>query len=296
MSIELCEPEEGVRTATEQALLEPTTVVARLKARRSLDAAGIRELWRYRELVYFFAWRDVKVRYKQAALGAAWAVLQPLLTMVVFTLFFGRLARVPSDGIAYPLFAYAGLVLWTFFSGVIAIGGQSLISNSNLITKVYFPKATLPFASTVSGLLDLAVGLTFLLPMLVYYQVQPSWTMLVAPLFLVALVLLTAGMSLLLAALNVWYRDVKYVLPLLIQLGLFITPVIYPISFVPEQFQPFMAINPLVGIVEGFRACMLLGQLPNLGLTAVSLSVAAIVFLAGVFYFHRAERSFADII
>jgi lipopolysaccharide transport system permease protein len=254
------------------------------------------ELWRYRELLYFFAWRDVKVRYKQAALGAAWAILQPLLTMVIFTLFFGRLAGIPSDGIPYPLFSYGALVLWTYFSGAIGQAAQSLVSNSNLLTKVYFPRVTLPASSAVSGLLDFCVGLIFLIVLMAYYRVQPGWSLLWAPVFLAALVLLTVGTSLLLAALNVRYRDIKYAIPFLVQLWLFVTPVIYPAKLIPRRFQALVALNPLSGIVEGFRSCLFPGRQFDVTLTTVSLVMTAIVFLAGAFYFRRTERAFADII
>lgn len=252
--------------------------------------------WRYRELVYFFAWRDIKVRYKQAMLGAAWAVLQPLLSMVVFTVVFGRLAGVPSDGLPYPLFAYAGLVLWNYFSTVVSQAGQCLISNSNLITKVYFPRIALPLSTAVSGLLDFVVGFAFLIVLFAWYGVVPTWTSLLAPVFIAALVMLSLGAGLFLAALNVWYRDVKYALPLLIQLWLFISPVIYPMSSVPERFRPWMALNPLAGIVEGMRSCLLLGQWPDPTMTAISLGTTVAVFLIGLAYFRKAERAFADII
>ncbi len=252
--------------------------------------------WRHRELVCFFAWRDVKVRYKQALLGAAWAILQPLLSMIVFTFVFGRLAGVPSDGLPYPLFAYAGLLLWNYVSGVVGQAGQSLTANSNLITKVYFPRVALPFSTAVSGLLDFAVGSTFLVVLLAWYHAIPTWHALLAPVFLIALVALTLGVSLFLAALNVSYRDVKYALPLMIQLWLFISPVIYPISAVSEKYRPLMALNPLTGIVEGFRSCLLLQRLPDPRLTAISLASTLVILIAGLVYFRRAERSFADVI
>jgi len=260
-----------------------------------LSRGWLAELWRFRELVYFLAWRDVKVRYKQAALGAAWAILQPLLSMILFTLFFGRLASIPSDGIPYPLFSYAALLLWTYFSGVLGQGGQCLVSNSNLITKVYFPRLTLPAANAVSGLLDLAVGLGFLVALMVYYGVYSGWSLLLAPVFVAALVLFTLGASMILASLNVWYRDIKYASPFLIQMWLFVTPVIYPTSFLPENLQTLMALNPLAGIVEGFRAC-LFAQPLNPTLSAVSLTAAVVVFVAGLLYFRKTERAFADVI
>lgn len=252
--------------------------------------------WRHRELVYFFAWRDVKVRYKQALLGAGWAVLQPLLSMIVFTVVFGRMAGVPSDGLPYPLFAYAGLVLWSYASSVVGQAGLSLTNNSNLITKVYFPRIALPLSSAASGLLDMAIGASFLGVLLAWYRVPLGWPALLAPLFVVALVLLTVGVGLFLAALNVWYRDVKYALPLLIQLWLFVSPVIYPVSAVPEKYRVLIALNPLSGIVEGFRACLLHNQWPDPMLTAVSFVSTVLIFAAGLAYFRRAERAFADVI
>jgi lipopolysaccharide transport system permease protein len=254
------------------------------------------ESWRYRELIYFFAWRDVKVRYKQAALGAAWAILQPLASMIVFAVIFGRLANVPSDGLPYPLFAYCGLLARTYFSGVITQAGQCLIGNANLITKVYFPRIALPFSSVAGGLLDAAISFCFLVVMMVYYAVTPSWTMLLAPLFVVLLVLLATGVGLLLAALNVSYRDVKYALPLMIQLWLFVTPILFPVSFVPENLRPLLMFNPLTGIIDGFRRTLLLGQLPDPLLTASSLAGTLVIGMIGLVYFRKAERSFADIV
>jgi lipopolysaccharide transport system permease protein len=261
-----------------------------------VNTKWLSELWRYRELVYFLAWRDVKVRYKQAALGVAWAILQPLLTMVAFTLIFGKLAGVPSDGIPYPLFSFCGLVLWSYFSGVLAQAGQSLLANSNLITKVYFPRIALPLSTAVAGLIDFGVGLVFLVVLMGYYGVQPAWSLLWAPFFLGALVVLTVGTGMLLSALTVRYRDIKHTIPFLIQLGLFVTPVIYPMSIVPEPFKTLMALNPLAGIVEGFRACVVSGRPIDPMLTAVSLTVTALIFLLGLVCFRTTERAFADII
>ncbi len=254
------------------------------------------ELWRYRELLYFLAWRDIKVRYKQAALGACWAILQPLLTMIIFTLFFGKLVGVPSNGVPYPLFAYCALVLWTYFSGVVGQAGQSMLGNTNLITKVYFPRVVMPASNALSGLLDLAIGLSLLVPMLAYYRVQPGWSLLWAPVLLLGLILFTTGTSLILSALIVRFRDVKYTVPFVIQLGLFITPVIYPTSLIPRRFQALAALNPLAGIVDGFRACLFPGTRLDPMLTAVSLTLCVLVFVGGFLYFRRAERFFADII
>ena len=261
-----------------------------------MDGKWLSELWRYRELVYFLAWRDVKVRYKQAALGAAWAILQPLLAMIIFTIFFSKLAGIPSEGVPYPVFSYCALLLWTYFSGVIGHAGPSLVSNSNLITKVYFPRVVLPASTALSGLLDFLAGFVFLVILMAYYQVYPGWSLLWAPVFLTSLILVTLGVSLLLAAMNVRFRDIRYALPFLIQLGLFVTPVIYPMTFIPRRFQTLAALNPLAGIIEGFRACLFGGPRLDLKLTAVSLAGSLIAFVVGLVYFRRAERSFADII
>ena len=246
--------------------------------------------------MYFFAWRDVKVRYKQAALGAAWAVLQPLLGAILFTIFFGRLAQIPSDGLPYLLFAYVGLVLWTYFTSVITHAGQSLTSNTNLITKIYFPRVALPVSAALSGLLDLAASLPLAVVFMVYFQTYPSWPLILAPVYLAGTVLFTIGVSLLLAALMVRYRDVKYTLPLMVQLWLIVTPVIYPASFLPERYRPLLFLNPMAGFVEGFRGSLLTERWPDPATTTVSLAVAIVVFVVGWVYFHRAERSFADII
>src|SRR5260370_212486 len=213
------------------------------------------EVWRSREILYFLAWRDVKVRYKQAALGVAWAVLQPLFTMVTFTFFFGKLAGIPSDGVPYPLFSYAALVLWTYFSVTLAQVGNSLINNSSLITKIYFPRVLLPAAAAFGGLLDLLVGSAFLIGLMFYYHVTPHWTLLLTPIFVGQTVLLVMGAGMLLAALNVRYRDVKYTIPFLTQIGLFVTRIIYPVPFLPHRFHGWLALNPMTAVIEGFRAC-----------------------------------------
>ncbi len=275
-------------------LLDPVQVVFRRW--RGWQPAFLAELWKYRELLFFLAWRDVKVRYKQAALGAGWAILQPLLNMIVFTVFFGKLVGVPSNGIPYPLFAYCALVLWTYFSGVVGQAGQSLLGNTNLITKVYFPRAVMPAANALSGLLDLSIGLALLVLLMAYYRVQPAWSLLWAPVFLLGLMAFTIGASLIVSAMIVRYRDMKYAVPFLIQLGLFITPVIYPTSLIPNRFQVIAALNPLTGIVEGFRASLFPGTRLDPMLTVVSLSLSLLTLLGGYLYFRRAERHFADII
>jgi lipopolysaccharide transport system permease protein len=254
------------------------------------------DLWRFRELLYFLAWRDVKVRYKQAAFGAAWAIIQPLLAMVIFTFFFGRLANVPSQGVPYPLFSYCALVAWTYFSTTLTMAANSLIGNSTLITKVYFPRVLLPAASALSGLLDFGVGTSFLVVLMVYYRVRPSWLLLFWPVAVLGMVFVTLGMSMLFAALNVRYRDVKYALPFLVQIGLFLTPVIYPASFLPSWLRPVLALNPMTGIIEALRACVLPHQNVDFHVVAVSIVMTLVFFMAGAIYFQKTERTFADII
>jgi len=253
------------------------------------------EIWRAREILYFLAWRDVKVRYKQAALGVAWAVLQPLFTMITFAFFFGRLAGIPSDGIPYPLFSYSALVLWTYFAVTLAQVGNSLVANSNLITKIYFPRAALPAAAAVGGLLDLVVSSVLLVGMMIYYHVTPRWGLLLTPVFVVQTVLLVLGVGMLLAAINVRYRDVKYTIPFLTQLGLFVTPIIYPVSFLPHRLQGWLALNPMTGVIQGFRAC-LFGIPIDWDLLGCSWIVTLLLLLAGALHFRSTERVFADIV
>jgi lipopolysaccharide transport system permease protein len=254
------------------------------------------EVWRSREILYFLAWRDVKVRYKQAALGVAWAVLQPLFTMVTFAFFFGRLAGIPSDGVPYPLFSFSALLLWTYFSVTLAQVGNSLVTNSSLITKIYFPRVLLPAAAALGGLLDLLVGSVFLVAMMLYYRVAPHWTILLTPIFVAQTALLVMGVGMLLAALNVRYRDVKYTIPFLTQIGLFVTPIIYPIGFLPHRYQGLLALNPMAGVIEGFRSCLFGVDSVDFGLIASSWAVTLLLLLIGGLHFRNTERVFADIV
>jgi lipopolysaccharide transport system permease protein len=255
----------------------------------------ISELWRAREILYFLAWRDVIIRYKQAALGVAWAVLQPLFTMLIFAFFFGRLAGIPSNGVPYPLFSYSGLVLWMYFSVTLAHVGNSLVANSGLITKIYFPRMLLPAAAAVGGLLDLLMSSLLLVGMLFYYHVTPHWTVLLAPLFVAQTVLLVMGAGMLLAALNVRYRDVKYTIPFLTQIGLFVTPIIYPVTFLPHRFQGWLALNPMTGVIEGFRAC-LFGGAVDWNVLTCSWVITVALLLVGGLHFRMTERVFADVV
>jgi lipopolysaccharide transport system permease protein len=254
------------------------------------------EIWKYRELLFFLAWRDVKIRYRQTALGAAWAVIQPLFTMLVFTLLFGRITKVPSDSIPYPIFAYSALLLWTYFSVTLGGATSSLIGNSDLIRKVYFPRAALPASAILANLLDLLIAAVFLLLMMGYYRVRPSWALLFVPLLVLELVIFAFGGGLILAALNVKYRDIKHALPFMMQLWMFLTPIIYPISAIPKRFRALMALNPLAGIVETMRACLFPSRHVDWHLLGISLIMTMVISLIGIAYFHRAERHFGDII
>ena len=257
---------------------------------------AVSELWRYRELFYFLAWRDVKVRYKQTALGIAWAVLQPLMTMVIFTLLFGKLGNMPSDGIPYPLFYFGALLPWTYFAATLANSGNSLVVNANLLTKVYFPRVILPTSAAVSGLVDFAVGSVLLFGIMAYYRIVPEWTLLLWVPLIVLLFVFALGVSMILAALNVKYRDVKYTLPFLVQLWLFVTPVIYPISMIPERYRSFVALNPLSGVIDTFRASLVPAKQVDWPLLGISAVVTVAVFAAAVVFFKKTERAFADIV
>lgn len=271
----------------------PERPVVVIEPRKSWVALNVRDLWAYRELLYFLMWRDVKVRYKQTVLGAAWAVIQPLVTMIIFTYFFGRLARVPTEGVPYPIFFYTGLLLWTFFSNAIMSGANSLVSNTNLITKVYFPRLIIPSAAVAAGLIDFAIASVLLIGMLVYYGFKMTW----GYLMLLPLILLTTlfalGVAVWLSALNVKYRDVRYALPFAIQVWLFVSPIIYPSSLVPAEWRWVMVLNPLTGIIECFRA-LLLGREVYWSALVYSSVFTVILLIYSAYAFRRMERSFAE--
>lgn len=267
-----------------------------IKATSGWAALNLRDLWIYRELVYFMTWRDLKVRYKQTLLGAGWAILQPFLTMVVFSIFFGNLAQVPSDGVPYPIFSYTALIPWTLFSKALQDASRSLVQSSHMITKVYFPRIILPLASVLAGVVDFFIAFVVLLGMMAYYRVTPTVNVWTLPLFLLLALVTAIGVGLWLSALNVLYRDINYVLPFLTQFWMFITPIAYPSSMVPEKWQVIYAINPMTGVVEGFRWALLgSGQPPGL-MTLISSLVALVLLVSGMFYFKRMERLFADMV
>ncbi len=272
----------------------PETIV--LRPRSGWEAIGWGELWRYRELLWFLALRDIKVRYKQTALGAAWAILQPLLTMLVFSVVFGRLARIPSEGIPYPVFAYCALLPWQLFAYALTQSSNSLVTNQRLITKVYFPRLVVPIASLLCGLLDFAVAFPVLLGLMLYYGIVPGVAVAALPLLVLLALLTSLAAGLWLSALNAIYRDVQYALPFLTQFWLFVTPVAYPASLVPERWRWLFGLNPMAGVVEGFRWALLGRPHPPGPLVAVSVVSVLALLAGGLFYFRRMEREFADLV
>ncbi len=253
-------------------------------------------LWEYRELLYFLVWRDVKVRYKQTVLGVLWAVLQPFMTMVVFSIFFGRLGQMPSDGLPYPIFTYTALLPWQLFAGSLAASGNSLVVNQELVTKVYFPRLVIPLSAVFVGLVDFSVSFVILLGLMMYYAITPTVAVVCVPLFVLLALAAALAVGVWLAALNVQYRDVQYTIPFLTQFWLFLTPIAYPSSLVPEQWRMLYSVNPMVGVVDGFRWALLGQTTPPDTSIGVSLLVTSILLLGGLVYFRRMERSFADMV
>lgn len=254
------------------------------------------ELWAFRELLYFFAWRDIKVRYKQTVLGVLWAIIQPFLTMVIFSLFFGRLGNVPSDGVPYPVFSYTGLVPWTFFANALAQASNSLVVNANMVKKIYFPRLALPIATVLAGVVDFVLAFIVLLGIMFYYRIVPTINVIWLPFFALLAFVTSIGVSLWLSAMNVQFRDVRYTIPFLTQTWLFLTPIAYPSSSIPQPWQTLYALNPMVGVVDGFRWALLGTNTPPGAMTAVSSLVAVALLISGAFYFRRLEQSFADVL
>jgi lipopolysaccharide transport system permease protein len=270
--------------------------VTRIEPSTGWVSLKLRELWQYRELLYFLTWRDVKVRYKQTVLGIAWAIVQPLFTMAVFSLFFGKLGKIPSDGVPYPIFSYTALVPWSFFASSLTHSSDSLVRNSSLVQKVYFPRLAIPISSVASGTIDFVVAFVLLLGMMLFYGIVPTSNIIWLP-FLLLLGLITAlGVGLWLSALNVEFRDVRYIVPFLVQFWLFATPIAYPSSLLPEPWRTLYGINPMVGVVEGFRWA-LLGTDTAPGPIIIASSLAALgILLTGAYYFRRMEKTFADVV
>ena len=256
---------------------------------------GLRELWSYRELAYFLAWRDVKVRYKQTLLGAAWAVLQPLLAMMIFTVFFGRLAKMPSDGVSYPVFAFAGLVPWLLFSSGVTHAGASTVESASLLRKVYFPRLVLPVGGIGASLVDFAIAMLVLFVMMAMQGYLPGARVLWLPAFTALAIAALLAVGIWVAALSVQFRDVRYVVPVALQLWMFATPVVYPTSLLPEAWRPWFGLNPMAGVVEGFRWSLVGSATAPGAMVAVSAAVTAVALVGGAFYFRHVERRFADI-
>ena len=280
---------------TEIAKHEPTTVY--IKPPQGLAALNLRDLWIYRELVFFMIWRDIKVRYKQTLLGALWAIIQPVLTMLVFTFLFGKIAKVSSDGVPYPIFSYTALLPWGLFVAALNQASRSLTSNHNMITKIYFPRIILPVASVLGGLVDFAIAFVVLIGLMIYYRVSPAWASLwTLPLFLLLAIITALGVSLWLSAINVQYRDVNYALPFMTQFWLFITPVAYSSAVISEKWQLAYSMNPMAGVVNGFRWALLgSGNGPDVSLW-VSVAISFLILFSGLVYFRNMEKTFADTI
>ncbi|HRV93089.1 MAG TPA: ABC transporter permease [Anaerolineae bacterium] len=255
-----------------------------------------RELWEYRELLFFLTWRDIKVRYKQTVLGAAWAIIQPFFTMIVFSLFFGRLAQVPSDGIPYPIFSYTALVPWTFFANGLNQASNSLVNSANLVKKVYFPRLVVPFAAVISGVVDFVLAFIVLIVMMLFYGIVPTANIIWLPYFLLLALCTSLGVALWLSAMNVQFRDVRYTVPFIVQFWLFATPIAYPSSLLSEPWRTLYAINPMVGVVEGFRWALLGTDTAPGPMIIVSSAVALVLLVSGMYYFRRMEKTFADVV
>jgi lipopolysaccharide transport system permease protein len=279
---------------TSLELVESTSVL-RIEPSRGWISLHLRELWNYRELLYFLVWRDTKVRYKQTALGAAWAIIQPLGTMVVFSVFFGRLAKMPSDGVPYPIFSYAGLVPWTFFASGLTQSSNSLVGSANLIKKVYFPRLTIPIATVLAGIVDFFLAFVILVGMMLFYGIVPTANVLWVPAFLLLALSTSLGVGLWLSAMNVQFRDIRYVVPFIIQFWMFATPIAYPSSLLHEPWKTLFGINPMVGVVEGFRWALLGSGHPG-GMLIVSSLTSLALLVSGAYYFRRMEKSFADVV
>ena len=273
----------------------PTDFLIVIEPKRGWVGFDLQEVWRYRELLYFLALREIQLRYKQTLLGAAWAILQPLLAMVVFTLIFSKVAKLPSDGVPYAVFSYCALVPWTYFANALSLSGNSLVGSANLISKVYFPRLIIPGASILAGTLDFGIAFLVLLGMMLYYGIAPDWGVLLVPVLLLMTMGVALGVGLWLSAMNVQYRDVRYAIPFMIQLWMFATPIVYPLSLVPERYRSLVALNPMAGIIEGYRAAML-GRPFQWDALAMAAVLCVLLLVTGAFYFRRVEKTFADII
>lgn len=271
-------------------------LIIRLEPKKKWQFIDLKELKEYRDLFYFFVARDIKVRYKQTVLGGLWAIIQPFFMMIVFTLFFGKLAKIPSDNIPYPIFNFSAMVAWTYFANALSNSGNSLIASSNLVSKVYFPRIIIPLTPIIAGLLDFIIAFLMLIVMMVYYDIYPTIMIVSLPLLVTLMIFTASGMGMFLSALNAKYRDIKYTIGFLVQIWMFFSPIVYPSSMVPEKYRFFYGLNPMVGVVEGFRSA-LLGSIPfPTKMVIMSFIVSSIMLFFGMIYFKQTERFFADII
>lgn len=289
------ERQDSMTIESENSVL-PKIPTLRIAPPRGWIHLNLRELWQFRELLYFFVWRDIKIRYKQTAIGAAWVVIQPVMTMAVFSLFFGRLAKMPSGGLPYPIFYFSALLPWTYFSGALQNATNAVVEQQRVITKVYFSRLVLPLSSVFSGLVDFAIGFVIFLLMMAYYHIVPTLSIFFFPLFLLMAILTALGVGLFLSALNAVYRDVRYVVPFLVQFWMFASPVAYPSSLVPQRWRWVYELNPMAGVIDGFRWSLTgKGQPPGI-LLALSASMVVLLVLAGAVYFQKMEGTIADVV
>ena len=271
-------------------------VITVIRPGKGFTNLELRAVWQFRELLYFLVWRNVKVRYKQTIIGSAWAIIQPLMAMLIFTVIFGGLAKIPSDGLPYSIFAYTALLPWTYFSQAVTGSGASLIGNSNLVRKVYFPRLIIPMAEVAAPLIDFFVSFSALLVMMAWFGIAPRWSVLALPLFLLLALMTAFAVGLWLSTLNARYRDVGHAVPFLMQIWLYASPIVYPVSLIPEQWRLLYSLNPMVGVIEGFRWTLLGREVPAFGVIAVGAAVAVVLLLGGIIFFKRMEQTFADVI
>lgn len=293
MSIKTNISSEVSGSLIDRTVSAPINVIQPSKGLFHLDLSA---LWHYRELLYFLVWRDIKVRYKQTVLGTTWAIIQPLMMMMIFTVVFSGFAKVPSDGLPYPIFVYAALLPWNYFSEAISRGNVSVINDAQLVQKIYFPRVIMPLSAVLTPLADFVPAFGILLGMMVWHGLRPSWTVFVLPAFLILALLTAISVSLWLSALNVQYRDIKHTVPFLVQLWLYASPVVYPVSLVPDEWRVLYSLNPMAGVIEGFRWALLGKEGPDFAVMAVSAGMVLILLIGGLTYFTRMERTFADVI
>jgi lipopolysaccharide transport system permease protein len=285
--------EPDMELTAESIMRKPSVVI---QPKRGLFQLDLGSIWQFREMLYFMVWRDVLLRFKQTAVGVTWVVLQPLITMIIFTLIFSKLANLPSDGIPYPVFAFTALLPWFFFSQALMRSSSSVVQNANLITKIYFPRLLIPIAASIAPIVDLVFSFLFLLLLMGWYKITPTWGILVLPLFLALAIITSLAVGLWSSAINVKYRDVGNIIPFVIQVWMYASPIAYPVSMVPEKWRLLYSLNPMVGVIEGFRWALLGRKSPDFMLMAVSASVVLVLLVGGIVYFKKMEQTFADVI